>query len=385
MLSGWLERQWHGQKWTRGAITAIQFFPSAIFGGKLMGYLGQFAHLSTISRAVINLIATLISALLATAVVPLKIGFPCTDFGIIVRDSMGFGLGIAWNVFTLSIFAPDQLDAAHLLGLAGYLALVLLIAFRVAAEGSYLDTLERPPNIIDRMWPLLSFAMNTACAFTMVAFVGSLTHGGWLGDVECFFILLIFSALMAAGVSNMDVTESNREYEMQQQHWGMDHLPCVLKVLVFIPCFWCCCPWLPMLFLLSGVHGIGVKEKWFSLISMISGLAASIVASGMLTASANAMAGSLGVCKIDYCPHPWTFVAIQVAVATVATIILIPTLIPLVPPFLCSLEQGPDQGQQHPPQTTLEYNSKDAEDNLSLLSPNSQTDGKRRILQYLSV
>ncbi|KAG7337433.1 hypothetical protein IV203_034507 [Nitzschia inconspicua] len=375
-----------GRKWTIGATTAVQFFPAAIFGGKLMGYLGQFAHLGSVQRALINLAATLFSAFLATSV-PMTLGPPFTAFGKIVRDSMGFGLGIAWNVFTLSIFAPDKLDTAHIIGLAGYLALVLLIAFRVAAEGSYVDTLEREPNMIDRMWPLLSFAMNTASAFTLVAFVNSMTHEGWVGDIECFFILLIFSAFLAAGVSKIDVSSSredaNEEMENGRQNCGMDHLPCVLKVLVFVPCFWCCCPWVPMIFLLSGVHGIGVKEKWFSLVSMISGLAASIEASGMLTASANAIAGALGICNAKHCPEPWIFVSIQVAIATTTTIILIPTLILLVPPFLWSPE---DQEQERTTTTTIEYISKGIEDTISLLSPTtSSSNEKSRSNQYNSV
>jgi hypothetical protein len=354
VVADFLQRD--GRPWTKGATTAVKFFPSAVFGGKLMGYLGQFAHLGVIQRAVINLAATLFSALLATSV-PMKLGSPLNAFGEIVRESMGFGLGIAWNVFTLSIFAPEELDAAHIVGLAGYLALLLLISFRVAAEGSYVDTLEHEPNMIDRMWGLLSFAMNTACAFTMVAFVDSLTHEGWVGDIECFFILLIFSAFMAAGVSKIDVNANpEQEAEDDMQNCGMDHLPCVLRVLVFLPCFWCCCPWVPMIFLLSGVHGIGVKEKWYSLVSMISGLAASIEASGMLTASANAIAGALGICTEKHCPDPWLFVAIQAALAFLTTIVLIPTLVPLVPPFLKNEEEY---------QSSLEY----TDDSLSLLSP----------------
>jgi hypothetical protein len=381
IVSDWLEKD--GRKWTKGATTAVQFFPSAIFGGKLMGYLGQFAHLGTIQRAVINLAATLFSAFLATSV-PMKLGSPFKDFGKIVRDSMGFGLGIAWNVFTLSIFAPEKLDAAHIIGLAGYLALVILIAFRVAAEGSYVDTLEREPNMIDRMWPLLSFAMNTAAAFTLVAFVNSMTHEGWIGDIECFFILLIFSAFLAVGVSRINVGSSpedaDEEMQNEMQNCGMDHLPCVLKVLVFLPCFWCCCPWVPMIFLLSGVHGIGVKEKWFSLVSMISGLAASIEASGMLTASANAIAGALRICNADHCPRPWIFVSIQAMIAFVTTLVLIPTLILLVPPFLWS----PEDHLEEAPPPALAYISKVAEDTISLLSPSSY-DGKTRSSQYHSV
>ena len=165
---------------------------------------------------------------------------------------------------------------------------------------------------------------------------------------------------MAAGVSKID-TEANPEEEAEEdmQNCGMDHLPCVLKVLVFLPCFWCCCPWVPMIFLLSGVHGIGVKEKWFSLVSMISGLAASIEASGMLTASTNAIAGALGICSEKHCPDPWLFVAIQAGLALITTMVLIPVLVPLVPPFLKSSEVD------EIPQASYRY----TDDSISLLTP----------------
>jgi len=376
IVTDWLERD--GRKWTKGAITAVGFFPSAVFGGKLMGYLGQFAHLGAIQRAFINLGATLFCAFLSSAV-PMNLGSPLTAFGSIVRESLGFGLGIAWNVFTLSIFAPDEMDLAHIVGLGGYLALVALIAFRVAAEGAYVDSLEREPNMFDRMWGLLSFAMNTACAFTMVAFVDALTHEGWVGDIECFFILLIVSAFLSAGVTKIDMDSSQEHANEEMENCGMDHLPCVLKILVFLPCFWCCCPWVPMIFILSGVHGIGVKEKWFGLVSFVSSLAASIEASGMLTTSANAIAGALGVCNEKHCPDPWLFVLIQVCVAAVTTIILIPLLVCLVPPFLWS----PDEDETRGTSRQIDYVQQNSDDAISLLSSNQKS--SREQAKYSSV
>jgi hypothetical protein len=120
------------------------------------------------------------------------------------------------------------------------------------------------------------------------------------------------------------------------------------------------------------VHGIGVKEKWFGLVSMISGLAASIEASGMLTAATNAIAAALEICNEKHCYHPWMFVLVQVCLAIVTTIILIPVLIPLVPPFLWSEDQEEPQGI-----TPLEYVSQVSEDAISLLSPNQSSNSKK--------
>jgi hypothetical protein len=344
-----------------GANTAVQFFPSAVFGGKLLGYLGQFMSMGAIERAVINLGATLFAAMLAN-MMPDRMSRPFTDFGKIVRETLGFGLGIAWNIFLGSLFGPTEQNAAHLFGLMGYLGIVTLIAFRVAAEAAYVDTVVEP-NTIDRMWGLLSFAMNVACAFTLVALVNALLPAGWMGDVESFFVLLIFSAVMSALVGRVDLSRAREEASGEvQNNWGADHLPCILRMLIFVPCVWCCCPWLPVLFILSGTSTIGVKEKWFQLVAMISGLSASIEASGMLTNLTGLIAGALHICDEKHCPSPWMFVLVQVGIAVVTTIILVPLLVLFVPPFLWS----PAEDGAYVSVDSIEYVP---EDSISLLTP----------------
>jgi len=313
------------------AITATGFFPAPVFGGKLMAYLGQFT-LGTIERALINLGACLFCAILAS-VVPMKLGSPLSKFGSIVRESMGFGLGIAWNIFLEGLFAPDEMDASHLIGMAGYLALLALITFRVAAQVEHIEGEE--PSAIDRLWILLTFAMQTVCAFTLVAFVSALTADGWIGHIENLFILLLFAAIISTLVARIDTNSLvEQESDEDEQNCGLDHLPCILKLLVWVPCLWVCCPWIPLVFLLSGVNGVGIKEKWFNVSNMALGLAASIEASGMITEFTNEVAAGLGFCNEKHCSHPWFFVLLQVGVAAVVTIIMIPLLAAVVPEFL---------------------------------------------------
>jgi hypothetical protein len=57
-----------------------------------------------------------------------------------------------------------------------------------------------------------------------------------------------------------------------------------LDVLPFVPCTWCYCHWVPLAWLLAGMGAnVGDKERWYQLIAFVSGLAAIIQASGMLT------------------------------------------------------------------------------------------------------
>lgn len=329
-ISGWFG----GRRWTIGALTAVQFFPSPVFGGKLMAFLSQFDNLTAINRGLINLAASLLAALLASYVP--KLGPPCSDFAKIVRETLGFGLGIAWNVLLGILFAPDDLDAGHIVGLTGYLALVVLIAFRVAAEAAPGEA-EQNPTMIQRLWSLLSFAMNTACAFTFVAFCNALLHPGWAGDVESLLLLLILSAILSAAVVKFDpekVGGDDGGDDDEFHHNGMDHIPCIMYILIFVPCVWCCCPWLPALFILAGTNTLGVKSKWFEVTSMITGLASSIEACGMLTKLTDIIGSSLGYCDEKHCHEPWMFVLIQFCLAVITTCILLPFLSHVVPDFL---------------------------------------------------
>lgn len=355
-------------KWKKAAITAVGFFPAPIFGGKLMTYLSQFMSLSVVSRGLINLAACIFAAILASFV-PTKLAPPFTQFGPIVRESMGFGLGIAWNLFLQSIFAPDEMDASHMIGLAGYLALVALITFRVAAqvEASYDE-----PIMVERLWILLTFAMQTVTAFTLVAFVDALTADGWTGNFENLFILLLFAALISTFVARIDINALDEHDSNEDENCGLDHLPCVLKLLVFVPCLWLCCPWLPAIFLLSGVQGVGLRERWFQVSNMIGGLAASIEASGMLTKLADDIAAGIEFCTEEKCHNPWMFVLLQACVALVATSVMIPLLVNVVPDFLLppeSSDEFEDYFEDLPKhKKPIEYVTATQSDAVSLLS-----------------
>lgn len=299
-----------------------------------MSYLSQFMSLGIISRALINLAACIFAAILASFAVPTKLSPPFTQFITILRNSVGFGLGVAWNLFLEGIFAPDRIDASHIVGLAGYLAIVALITFRVAAQVPVDQTEES--TTIERLWILLTFAMQTVTAFTLVAFTDTLTADGWIGHFENLFILLLFAALISTLVARIDTTTLNEQEnnENEEENCGLDHMPCILRLLVFVPCVWICCPWAPLVFLLSGVNDVGIKEKWFQVSNMIGGLAASIEASGMLTRLTNEISSGLGVCGEKQCNYPWIFVLLQAGIALIATIVLLPLLTYVVPDFL---------------------------------------------------
>lgn len=95
-------------------------------------------------------------------------------------------------------------------------------------------------------------------------------------------------------VSSIDTNAiDDHESSEDEQNCGLDHLPCILKILVIVPCLCFCCPWVPLVFLLSGVNGVGIKGKWFQVFNMIGGLAASIEAIGMLTQGTNRIAAAL--------------------------------------------------------------------------------------------
>lgn len=56
-------------------------------------------------------------------------------------------MGIAWNILLEGLLAPEEMNASHVVGLGGYLALATLISFRVAAQVEHTEE----PNTIDRI------------------------------------------------------------------------------------------------------------------------------------------------------------------------------------------------------------------------------------------
>jgi hypothetical protein len=266
-------------------------------------------------------------------------------FSKVVQNTLGFGLGIAWNVFTLQHLGPssssssqsndknDSWNWIHILALLGYLCMVTLIAFRIAALVP-----EVPMTLYDRQLALLSFASAVACAFTLVGFLAVILVPGWMGSIQGLLILLGLSAGMSALVTNLDLS-STTTTTMEQPNLDSQATTTImawqgsLRVVVFIPCVWCCCPWIPIsVLLLAGTSdSIHVKKHWFQLIALVSGLACSIEASGMVTKLMDLLAGGLGVCQDGTtCHHPWIFISMQVVFAVLTTVVLIPEIAPLL-------------------------------------------------------
>jgi hypothetical protein len=368
--------------WSKAAVTAVEFFPSPIFAGKLMAYLGQFSSsLGLVDQAMVNLAATWFAASLAHAMPMLHAQLQSLQmesvfgeqgrlrrFGDIVRNTLGFGLGIAWNALLIQCFPspPDsssfgRLEIVHIVVLAGYLAVVTMIAFRLAAvvvpepdESSSSDL-----TISDRQLALLSFASYVICAFTLVAFLNAILHAGWLGELESLGVLLLLSAAMSAMVSRVDFeaiseqrssgrrcnNDDDEEEGLSHPHHphrmaGLPQEPCwkvVFLLLFLIPCVWWCCAWVPVVYLLAGTGTLRVKEQWHRLISMVAGLACSIQASGLLTETTDAVAATVKICDSRHCGHPWRLVALQAVFAIMTSSLLIPAIATLAEPRITIL------------------------------------------------
>jgi len=291
-------------------------------------------------------------------------------FAPIVQNTLGFGLGIAWNVFLGHLLGPSSAnnnsnndwDGIRLVGLAGYLAVVALIAFRLAAARRVPEP-HATTTIGDRQWVLLEFAAYVVTAFTLVTFLNAaIVVDGWLGAVEALGILLGLSAGMSALVARADLEQQwqdgegggddnenvvagtaatalagnktsrtahddNDEHDNKCQSLQEGPFGFLFGVLLFVPCVWCCCPWVPVLWLLANTTDndtLQVKEHWFKLIAMVAGLASSIEASSMLTDATNVLATPF--CTAKHCRHPWLFVLLQSVMAFVVTLVLIPAI-----------------------------------------------------------
>ena len=280
----------------------------------------------------------------------------------IVADSLGFGLGVAWNVFLMQLLGPDDMSAAHIVALFGYLVVVLMIAFRLAAM---VDPTEQEPTLMQRTYSMLSFAFNVVCAFTMVAFVSALLLPGWIGDGLCLVILIVLAAVLSAGVAAVDsetttVTAQEQQALMMEQGESQPKIGfgtcCALDALIFCPCVWCCCPWIPLIWILAGITpDVHVKERWQKLIAFVLGLATSIQASGMLTKATNEAAIAMHVCGEKYCDNPLVFILIQLNLAVVTTAVLLPLLAFVSEPVqfegtdgMAAGEQSEQQGEKRP-------------------------------------
>jgi hypothetical protein len=343
-------RRRHVGGYREAAVLAIEFFPSPVFAGKLMAYLTQF-QLQGFQQALLNLAATAFAAVLAQLVVNdstdsgnstldlSRVGF-WQRMGLIIRDTLGFGLGIAWNSL-LGGIAPSQnsqLNFLHVLALVCYLMMVLVLALKLAAIVP-----DHPVSIWERQLSLLAFAMYVVCGFTLVAFLNAFLGDAWMGSLASFGIVLLIAATMSTlvAVADLDGMLQNAQAHDEETNdissWSykpskFGPLGGILNCCIIVPCVWCCCPWVPVLILLAGMtESVNVKEHWFRLIAMVAGLASSIEGSGLLTNATDSLARIVGICGSRYCYERWLFVALQLCEAIACTIIILPLIAPLAP------------------------------------------------------
>jgi len=359
LLSNRIRRKCRGG-YRQAAVMAIEFFPSPVFAGKLMAYLMQF-QLSPLQQAFLNLAATWFAAFLAQLAVPVEPGDganftmdPSSSIGfwqrtgLIIRDTLGFGLGIAWNAL-FGDFAPNQhsrMDFLHLAALVCYLLMVLILALKLAAMVP-----KQPVTIWERQLSLLAFAMYVVCGFTLVGFLNTVLGDGWIHSLACFGIVLVLTAVMSTMVALADLdgileNADGRDEEnnmSSREYRSSKFRPCggILNICIFIPCVWCCCPWIPVMILLAGMtESVNVKEHWFRLIAMVAGLSCSIEGSSILTTTANSLATTIGICGRSHCYDRWMFVLLQLGLAIICTIIVLPLIAPLA-----SSPPGDDGGE----------------------------------------
>ena len=314
-----------------------------------MAYLAQFGKLSAFRRGWLNLAATAGAAVLAHTL-PMDIGTrihaSLYRFTAIVQETLGFGLGIAWNVLLGQVLGPkpqqhkksDEDDGINLVGIvvrAGYLLVVLLLALRVTAlQNKYRnynasDENNNMSSFWERQYGLMTFAMQVVCAFTLVDFWDDIFSAAWYGRVEAVAVLLVLSGVLSAVVASVDLDvlrARQREHLDEIEEEGTSSGPGWALCALLLPCMWCCCPWVPVLVLLTNTADSNdtLKEDWYQLIAMVCGLAASIEASNLVVTLTDTLAA--GFCTASHCTSPVLFCLWQGLVATILTATLIPTL-----------------------------------------------------------
>ena len=349
------ERAQQPLRWSVAAARqAVEFFPSPVFAGKLMAFLSETTNgLHPVEIAFLNLGITLGCAVIAHAATTTRTATivheyvsgnarcpswlslePFDQTGTIICEALGFGLGIAWNVLLAEWIGPDASPlyqgSFHIVlywfAFTGYLLFVCLLALRLATPASGNGDDQESATIWDRQRSLLSFAANVVAAFTLVSYGNALFQPNWVGSLQCLGVLLLISALASALLAQTNL-QSDTTISRDTNPDTSPALPVPIRpvcdALTVIPCVWCCCPWLPLLWLLSNDDVVGLRQRWYHVISLVTGLACSIEASGMLTALTDFIALSAGVCGPKHCRSPWLFVGIQFLVAVTTTMVLL--------------------------------------------------------------
>ena len=287
---------------------ALAFFPSPVFSGKLLQFLGQFSS-NGFNLALLNVLTT---AVVAAAVHAAPRTGRFGSLGDVMRDTVGFGLGVSWNV----LVSRSEPAECRLAARTVYLGVVLLLAARLAAPPPSFDSLK------SRIAALLSFAVRVVCAFALADWLKAALPPGPFYGVLSLVGLVAFAAQMGQllAAADLERAQAVAKDKAAKQGWGS----CLLRALVFVPCVWCCCPWVPILWLLkSGIQG--TTGRWTELAADVCSLAASVVGTGLLTGAIDSAAAYLQICQLQGC-DVFQFLTLEVAFAALTSIVLLPLL-----------------------------------------------------------
>ena len=149
---------------------ACDFFPSPIFGGCLMAYLGAFDAFGWLGDLVRAFAASWIVAaagVLSPALANLFPSGTTRDYAHVVARvssaTVGFGLGIAWNHVVSGGLEGLLPKGAGVISHMIYVLIVALITLRVTANPSQVR------GFPQRRDELLAFAFKVVAAFAIVA------------------------------------------------------------------------------------------------------------------------------------------------------------------------------------------------------------------------
>lgn len=292
---------------TGAIVAAVEFFPSPIFTATLLAFLGRFS--SGFALSIWNLG---ISWAVAFVVHLLPTTGCAGKVGDVVRKTVGFGLGVAWN----NLFSRAAPEGYQIMASTIYLGIVVLLAAHLAAPEPRADATLR-----SRHAAMMCFASRVVCAFSLSGWLSKVMPlSGLLGDVCSLVLLLLLGAVLSGWLARADLEGGGpawAEERAQKHDWGS----CLLRVLIFVPCVWCCCPWIPVLWLFAG-SGPGVKDRWLSLATTVCALAASVVATNLITGSIDMLAAAGGICDAQTC-NALSFLAFEGAAAAVVSYVLL--------------------------------------------------------------
>jgi len=234
-----------------------------------------------------------------------------------MQKPVGFGLGVAWNSLVAAAVPAAWSFRAHTL----FLVLVMCLAASLVVPEPGASSLRQ------RHAELLSFASKVVCAFSLAGWLTYVTPGGLLGDLCAEVYLLFQAAAFSYLVANLDVDRPMGLPGAQGRK--PDALERLVGCLVKVPCVWCCCPCIPLVWLMSRPHD-GVKGRWLRLISDVSSLAASVVGTNLMTGGIDALAEAWQICGPGWC-HVGAFLTVEVALAALASLTLLAAIVPLSP------------------------------------------------------